>query len=150
MENFRVEESLGHLVAKVHQLFSHYFREKLIAFHLTPPQFGTLAFLWRHDGISQVELANRLRKDKNTISEIIDRLEKENLVVRKSSPDDRRLNFVFLTPRGAGLRETLEKIAIESTLEITAALEEEERELLRSLLKKILESAGGERTGFEG
>lgn len=137
---FRIEESLGHLVAKTHQLFSGYFKKKLEGFGLTPPQFGTLAFLWKKDGISQIRLAQLMRKDRTTMSGIVVRLEKEGLVVRRPDPEDRRARLVYLTPKGAGLRQTLEEIAQKSVSELTATLSERERRLLASLLRKILEA----------
>jgi DNA-binding MarR family transcriptional regulator len=137
---FRIEESLGHLIAKTHQLFSGFFKEKLEGYGLTPPQFGTLAFLWQQDGISQIRLALLMRKDRTTMSGIIDRLEKEGLVVRRSDPEDRRAHLVYVTPKGAGLRAELEKIAVQSNFELTATLSEKERKQLIFLLKKILEA----------
>lgn len=136
---FNIEDSLGYLVARAHQVFSSYFKEKLNDYNLTPPQFGTLAFLWKYDGISQIQLGQLMNKDRTTISGIIDRLEKEELVARQSDPNDRRAHLIFLTPRGACLKDVLQGIAEQANLEITAMLSEQERNLLRSLLRKILE-----------
>ncbi len=145
MEEFKVEESLGHLVAKVHQIFSSRFKEKLKEYNITPPQFGTLAFLWHHEGISQIQLAYLTRKDRTTTSGIIDRLEKENLVMRKSRSGDRRTHLIYVTKRGRELQSVLENIATGTNLEVTSMLTQQERELLRSLLKKILNN-----TPYEG
>jgi len=70
---FDIEDSLGHLVAKVHQRFSSRFKEKLTGYNITPPQFGTLAFLWKYGEMSQVQLGEKMLKDRTTISGIIDR-----------------------------------------------------------------------------
>ncbi|AEF94988.1 transcriptional regulator, MarR family [Desulfotomaculum nigrificans CO-1-SRB] len=135
---FNIEDSLGYLISKAHQWFSLCFKEKLAEYNLTPPQFGALAFLWKQDGISQVHLGNMMGKDRTTIGGIIDRLEKEDLVVRQSDPEDRRTNLIFLTEKGAGLKDTLEQIAAQTNLEVTAPLTDGERGQLRELLKKIL------------
>lgn len=126
-------------MAKVHQVFSFSFGEKLNEYNLTPAQFGTLAFLWKKDGISQIQLGNMMHKDRTTISGIIDRLEKENLVVRQSNPKDRRTHLIFLTPKGAALKEELEQLAVQTNLEVTEMLTEKDCELFRSILKKILD-----------
>lgn len=141
---FDIEDSLGHLVAKVHQRFSSRFKEKLAGagYGITPPQFGTLAFLWKYGEMSQVQLGEKMYKDRTTISGIIDRLEKEGLVSRCNDPDDRRIHMVYLTPRGMMLREELEQLAELTIAEVTAMLSGEERDTLRRLLKKI-HSGGG-------
>ncbi len=141
MEEFKVEESLGHLAAKVHQIFSAQFKKELAGYNITPPQFGTLAFLWRHDGISQIQLVNKMHKDRTTTSGIIDRLEKEGLVTRQGSPDDRRSHMVFVTDKGYRIRPALEGLALQVILDVTNMLTGEERETLRLLLKKVYDNA---------
>lgn len=138
IKQFNIEDSLGHLVAKAHQVFSTHFKRRLCDYNLTPPQFGVLAYLWKQDGISQIQLGEMTYKDRTTISGIIDRLEKEGLVTRRGDPGDRRTNLIFLTPKGAGLQGPLVEIASSTNREVARMLTEEEKELLRALLKKIL------------
>ncbi|WP_313885472.1 MarR family transcriptional regulator [Desulfallas sp. Bu1-1] len=125
-------------MAKVHQVFSSHFKQKLGDYNLTPQQFGVLAYLWKQDGISQIQLGDMTYKDRTTISGIIDRLEKEGLVTRRDDPGDRRANLIFLTPKGAGLQDALVEIALSTTREVTHMLTEKEKEQLRTLLTKIL------------
>lgn len=138
---FNIEDSLGYLVARVHQVFSSRFKESLGEYNLTPPQFGTLAFLWKNNGISQVQLGTLMMKDRTTIGGIIDRLEKEGLVLRQDDPADRRTHLVFLTSRGADLKMELEEIAARTILEVTSMLTDIEREQFRFLLRKILDNS---------
>ncbi len=145
MERFEIEKSLGFLLAKTHQYFSSFFKEKLNKYNLTSQQFGMLAFLWKKDGFSQIKLGNCMNKDRTTISGIVDRLEKEGLVTRCRDPEDRRTYLIYLTPRAFALKDELEGLATQANSEVTAMLSEGEKEQLETILRKILDAAAATR-----
>ena len=53
--------------------------------------------LWREDGVSPTELANRLRVEPGTVSKVLSRMEKVDLVTRRRDPRDARSFKVYLT-----------------------------------------------------
>ena len=68
----------------------------------TLPRFDILAQLERHDGpMSMGELSKRLMVSNGNVTNLVDRLTGEGLVERAPSPDDRRVQMVSLTPKGA-------------------------------------------------
>ncbi len=133
-------------MAKTHQHFASCFKDKLNKYNLTPPQFATMAFLWIDDGLSQIQLGNLMNTDRTTISGIIDRLEKEGLVARRSNPEDRRTHLIYLTPEGSALQGELEALAVQVNKEVTAMLTDGEREQLGIILKKILDGSKDDHT----
>src|SRR5438034_846515 len=60
------------------------------------------------DPCSQKQLAERLHVDRTIVAQLIDRLEREGLVVRHRNPEDRRSYILEPTPAG---RQTLERLA---------------------------------------
>src|SRR5215218_10332322 len=72
---------------------------------LSIPQFDLLSTLTEQEGLSQQELAQRLYVTKGNVSGLLDRMVEAGLVERRSTPDDRRSNALFLTPRGRALAE---------------------------------------------
>lgn len=100
-----------------------------------------LAFLWKNDGSSQIQLGNCMHKDRTTISGIVDRLEKDGLVTRRKNPEDRRTHLIFLTPGGLALRNELENMAALVNSGATFMLTGGEKEQLEIILKKILDAA---------
>jgi len=132
-----IEEWLPFLLAKAHQYTYTLLRSELEKYKLTPPQFVTLAFLWRRDGLYQQELGNLMNVDRTTIGGILERLEKLELVQRGQDPRDRRSTVIFVTKKGKALKEqilpTLEKV----NTEINRTLSLEEQETLVKLLNKI-------------
>jgi MarR family transcriptional regulator, lower aerobic nicotinate degradation pathway regulator len=134
---FDLEESLGFLVSKCHQKAFQIFREKLLPHNLTPPQFAMLAFLWKKDGLSQIQLGMAMEMDRTTISGIIDRLVNQGLVNRMPHPEDRRVFMINLTAAGRKLEHYVSRLSLDANAELSSSLSEEEKETLVILLKKM-------------
>jgi DNA-binding MarR family transcriptional regulator len=134
---FDIENSLGFLLAKSYQKGYALFKAPLEKFSLTPKQFSLLAFLWKQDGLSQVELSDKCQIDRTTLGGLIDRLQKQGYVRREPNPEDRRAFQIYLTEKGQALEEELLAIARKVTDSFTAGLSSAETETLRQLLKKL-------------
>jgi DNA-binding MarR family transcriptional regulator len=132
-----IEQSIGFLLSKAYQRAFALFKEEFDRYDLTPQQFGLLAFLWLEDGLSQTELSARSQIDRTTMGGLIDRLEKEGMVERKTHPEDRRAYQVFLTDKGKSLEDELSTVAIQVLSKVTAPLTDQEHATLIRLLTKI-------------
>lgn len=104
----KIETCISFLTGKSAQTMSRLSRECLTPHGITPVQYAVLQVLWEHDGISAKAISERLIIDSATITGIIDRLERDQLLSRSPSPDDRRVNLVFLTKKGASLKSKLQ------------------------------------------
>jgi MarR family transcriptional regulator, 2-MHQ and catechol-resistance regulon repressor len=71
---------------------------------LTPPQYFVLNLLWDQDRRPFKELADLLNSSRATITEIVDVLERKELVLRTPNLSDRRSLLVSLTEKGYALR----------------------------------------------
>jgi DNA-binding MarR family transcriptional regulator len=134
---FDIENSLGFLLAKSYQRAYALFKAPLEKYRLTPKQFSLLAFLWKQDGLSQVELSEKCQIDRTTIGGLIDRLQKQGFVHREANPEDRRAFQIHLTDRGRALEKELLPIALKVTETFTAELSPSETDALGQLLKKL-------------
>jgi DNA-binding MarR family transcriptional regulator len=77
------------------------FAVELAPFKLTIPQFFTLLFVSANErGCTMSQLAHQTHHSLATMTGIVDRLVKLNLVKRGSNPDDRRIVLVELTEQG--------------------------------------------------
>lgn len=129
--------SVGFLLAKAYQRACVLFKEEFEGYDLTPQQFGLLGFLWEEDGITQAELSGRSQIDRTTMGGLIDRLEKEGLLARRSHPEDRRAYRICLTEKGKALQPELMPLAVAVQAKFTAKLDAHEVETLKALLEKI-------------
>lgn len=132
-----IATSVGFLLAKAYQRASVLFKEEFAGHDLTPRQFGLLGFLWQEDGITQAELSAKSQIDRTTMGGLIDRLEKEGLVARRSHPEDRRAYRICLTDKGKALQAELTPLAAAAQAKFIAKLNPKEVETLKSLLEKI-------------
>jgi len=66
-----------------------------------------LALISDDAGRTQLEIANELGIDKTTLMAIIDRLERDGLLVRVVPPGDRRMRIPTLTDRGRRVKDTV-------------------------------------------
>ena len=89
-----------------------YFRERLAQYDVTPIQYSLLKCLSTEDGQTPSQLAHALRLDASSITGLLTRLEKKELVHRVYSTEDRRSVHVHLLPAGAALL-----VPIDTTIE---------------------------------
>lgn len=82
---------------------------------ITIEQWSVLYHLWKEDGKSQQELCVATFRDKPSITRLVDNLEKQQLVRRVASDQDRRINRIYITRQAHKLQEETMQLA-EATL----------------------------------
>ena len=92
------------------QLRKHFDR-RATAFQLTRAQWRALKMIRRAEGLSQVELADRLDLEPIPVGRVIDRLEKTGYVERRADPADRRRWCLYLTAKAHAVVDEMEVIA---------------------------------------
>ena len=112
---------------------------KLVTQHnLTVPQFGVLEVLHENDSMPLKKISELLLVTGANITCVVDNLEKEDLVQRVHSKEDRRIINAELTPKG---RQKVDGILPNYTKNISNLIsnlsEVEQKELVR-LLDKLL------------
>jgi DNA-binding MarR family transcriptional regulator len=75
-------------------------REILQDFNITPPQFDALQFLVDEGGLTIGELSGKLFLAPSTITDLIDRMEKNGLVTRVRDEKDRRSVKIKVEDKG--------------------------------------------------
>ena len=106
-------------------------------YDITGEQWRILRCLWYKDGLRQQDLAERVHKDKTSITRTIDSMEKRDLVVRIPDKLDRRQKLIYLTDKGKRLREKSMEVAKKMSLEAQQGIESEHLDVFRDVLTKI-------------
>ena len=78
-----------------------------------PGRFPALAIIHLNPGISQSALGRAIARDKSTVSPLIKDLQKNGLINRKPSPNDRRSVTLALTKKGERVLDRLHARALE-------------------------------------
>jgi DNA-binding MarR family transcriptional regulator len=118
------------------------FAEGLGVLELTPADAGILRLLRAEAGLSQQELAGRLRIHSSRLVAILDNLERRGFVERRANPDDRRLYSLHLTQGGEETLEMIGRVAREHQEALLSSLSGEERKTLATLLLRIADQQG--------
>ncbi len=85
--------------------------ELLIQHGITYRQVRVLAVLIVRGPISQAELAERIQVEPSTIVRVVNRMERDGWIDRKSDPVDKRRNMLVVTPMAETIWETILKCA---------------------------------------
>ena len=128
------------LMGKIHRGMRRFFEFQMKKYGITPPQFEVLISLWTEDGLVLSELSKRLSRDGPTITGIIDRMEKKELVRRERSTTDRRVIMVFSTPKATKMKEALTKLQKTAGKDIIENFSDEDIKTLEQLLSKLLKN----------
>jgi len=112
-------------------------RDVILSAGLTESRFGVLESLYHLGPLSPGELGRKILKTAGNLTLVIDNLERDGLVERRSGLNDRRVKRVALTLKGRDLIERLlpphAKLITSEMAVLTAG---EQRELAR-LCKKL-------------
>lgn len=104
---------------------------------VTRVQWMILRYLRRHPGRTIGQLADQLNVRSSTMSQMIDRLEKVDLVYRSTGTIDARARVVSLTPEGLNTIHRMEERFIEALSFPFDQLSPEEQRTLVKLLEKL-------------
>jgi DNA-binding MarR family transcriptional regulator len=108
---------------------------------LTPPLFALLNIVAARDGAIQQELGAAMGVDPSTMVSLVDELERAGLAKRTPHPGDRRARAVTITPKGRRGLQDARELAFQVEDEVLHGLTGKEREQLKALLRRALESA---------
>ncbi|AHC16708.1 MarR family winged helix-turn-helix transcriptional regulator [Salinispira pacifica] len=112
-EEYKLENQLCFRVHRLSRLFIKMYQPLLNRLGITYPQYLVLLVLWERGSIDYQELADRLELKTGTLTPIIQRLEKMDLVRRSKNPVDMRKTAVSLRDGGIAMKEKLEDHAEE-------------------------------------
>jgi MarR family transcriptional regulator, organic hydroperoxide resistance regulator len=132
-----IGETSGYLLARVCKAHRGGVGATLAELGLHVGQEMVLSHLWKKDGLTPSELAERLGVEPPTVTNTLSRMEKAGLLERCRDPGDARCTRVYLTDKGRQLREPVERRWEAVQKRAFAGITADEEALLRDLLVKI-------------
>lgn len=105
-----------------------------------PGQIPVLGLLAHKDGLSQREIAEKLRIKPPTVNVTVQRLEKAGFLFRKADEKDQRISRIYLTERGKQAKENGMKKVEENERILLEGFSDTELCLLRRFLEQITEN----------
>jgi len=136
----------GHLIRRVHQVSTAYFADECGG-DLTAVQYAALVAIGAHPGIDATRLSEIIYFDRSTIGDVLDRMEGKDWIRRASTPTDRRIKLLELSPAGQSVLQQVEPGIRRIQERLLAPLTATEAKTLIRLLGKMadaVEDDGGD------
>ena len=100
---------------------------------------GKILFvLWQKDKITQKELATEIGLAKNTITVMLEKMEKNDLIRRITDENDKRKSLVILTDYAKSLKKSFDEISDEMLRKVYKGFSEEEIDKYEGYLHRII------------
>jgi len=125
------------VILKSHRALSLLAERSIANTGLCLTDFAALEALLHKGPLTISEIQEKVRLASGSMTAAVDRLEKLGLVVRKSSPSDRRARVVELTAKGKRLAASSFERHAKDLEELMSPLSEKEKEQIYGPLKKL-------------
>lgn len=103
-----------------------------------------LFHLWEQDGITQSQLRNKTGSEASTVSNMLKKLEQDDIVYRRHDDTDCRISKVYLTNKGRQLKEPITEIWENHEQKLLNGILPEELMLLRRILQQMADNLSSE------
>lgn len=130
----------GNAIRRLQQIAVALFMDETAGSGITPVQFAALTAVHSQPGIDQRTLAAAIAFDTSTIGGVIDRLEKRGLMVRRTSPADRRVRLLELTPDGEAMLQSIVPGVLRTQQRLLDPLPEAQREPFLQLMQTLVQA----------
>ena len=107
---------------------------------IAPSHGDILVTLFQHHELPMTEIANRIHRDRSTVTTLVNKLMKLGYISSKKDSYDNRSTIVFLTEKGKALEPYFEKISQKLYETEYKGISEQEKQIFQSVLEKICEN----------
>lgn len=137
------QRDLGGLLHRIHKILSRFHQRQDHAHHA---QFRCLAIISQNTPMRQNKLQEMLDVRSSSLSELLQKLEKNGLITRCQNENDRRSYVLSATEKGRMYISTNKQSRMQQSEQMFACLSEEEKEQLEKIFQKIIASIALEQT----
>lgn len=109
-----MESRTGFLISQIKQVQSRIFQRLLQdcgVEEFNGPQGHILYVLWQKDEVPIVELSQKTRLAKNTLTAMLGRMEEAGLIERKTAESDKRQSLIVLTEKARDLQQKYDEVS---------------------------------------
>lgn len=137
---FELEYCVGFMTNNIAKLIADSFNERLKSSGVTWVQWTALFYIGKFVSINQKVLSDKMMVRGSTIVRLIDRMERDNLIMRVRDLEDRRNINLVLTENGRKIREKLLPVGEQMSSILLKGISDEEIQGFKSVLNKLQEN----------
>lgn len=135
---FSKTHSAGYLANHMARLFASGLHKRIQPLGLAPAQFMVLLELWQQDGQTQSALTQRLDVEQATMANTLRRMERDGLITRQPSKQDRRARLVCLTDTARGMQDRATKAAQAQNAKALSPLSAAEQAVFVDMMQRVI------------
>lgn len=139
---YDVAQDIGYALTQTARAYQQALNTDLAPYGVTVRQSQVLGWLRKKGDLSQCQLARFLTIEPATLSGILERMERNGLILRIADRSDRRRKLIRLNRHAEELGETVVECSARVCARAVQGLSREEIDALHELLKRILENLG--------
>lgn len=123
------------------EVLARYLEVELRRYDATLIRFNIMSTLFKNGGeMTPSEIAESVFREKNSITAVINTMERQGVVRREPSPNDRRSVKVVITDKGWKEANQLNPVAQELSREALSCMDKGQIEVLVDLMRTVRES----------
>ena len=130
---------LSQILIELYDKISSWEHEVVRKSGLSTAQMHAVEIIGHHEKLRMKELAEKMGITTGTLTVMVDRLERNGLVVRQTHPTDRRSFVITLTEHGREHFEEHHQMHCLLTAEITASFDDDEMDRLKDYLERLVQ-----------
>ena len=127
----------GFLIHRTDLKLTNYFIKQLKPYEVTPEQWSIISYMDIDKAMTQKELAEAIDRDQTTVVRMIHSLERKGMVRRIVNDQDKRSHHLYLSPKGAEVKQKLLLTVKDAHNYVTRGIEPEELDQLKAILEKL-------------
>lgn len=129
--------TVGQLLAQVCRMTGHHLRTHMEKLGLHRGQGFALIHLWHHDGLPQREISRAMHLRPASVTNMLQRMERDGWITRSRDELDQRIVRVYLTSKAKAVRKEAQVVFRQMEEDLGAVYTKEEQATLRELLLKL-------------
>ncbi|MGD9078757.1 MAG: MarR family transcriptional regulator [Desulfobacterales bacterium] len=106
-----------------------------------PAYLCVLMSLWQKDGLKVIELSKKAGLEPSTMTGLLDRMERDELVERTTDPTDRRVLRIHLTEVGRQVRDPVLNVVDRVITHVFDGIPQDDIKRTKNLLRHVLANA---------
>ncbi len=131
------DRHLGFLINDLARLLRRNFNRRLQSLGLTQAQWRAIAHLSRDEGMTQIELADRLDVQAITLTRLVDRMQNAGWVERRNHPSDRRAVQLYLTGKCEPILAEMQSRAADTLRDALAGITQSTQQQVMEALERM-------------
>ena len=133
--------NIGKTIRGLYRNTNKFINKNLAPHNISEGQFEYFIIIYHNEGINQKELAELMNVGKTSVTKAIQKLIKEDLIIRQVKSQDRRNYGLFISDKGKTFTEIFGNVSFQISSKIFKDIPEADLIVLQKILNKMYENS---------